>query len=558
MANYTISQFPLLLKEDVGSWISTNLTSLPTTVYDDTEDDITIVGSGSDTFVLPLTSREQETDGSKAISFLDDYYYRIHIEPNPIELGVILSQITRTFQVWNAYFTSKECSSIEESGVDELTLVGNSAPYTLAALGTADYSLTIPANGNPEIDGEYEFIFPEESPSLIITGQRVVLFSWRPQQPLSETLEWLTDVITSADGSEQRICLREAPRQGFIFSILALDESTQSKLDAALFGWQKKIWGVPIWECMTEHTADITAGDLSISLDTTNKLFEDGGIAVIWQSADNYEVIKINTVSASSITLNSAVINNFTGSKLIIPVKTANIIAKSKSKHNSKDVSWTEIQFLARNNSFLSGYSAATTYKSIPVLTEASYVEGTQDREFDSVIHITDFGTGDIDVISDREYNLNTQRQVFINEGRANCYSFRKFLHWLKGRQNIVWIPSFREDMRLASTIGSSDSTITIENIGYVKHYLGNPVKNHIMIRKADGTQYYREITGAVAGSGNNEVLTIDSALGEELQPTDVVISFMARHRLNSDALEIVWDDINTNKCSASFVAVKE
>lgn len=551
--------------EDVLSGISVNIRNLDDTpMYDEVYDEPTISESGSLTDNLPIALNTESFDGAIVPSFLNDYYYRIHIEPNPIELGAILSQIIETVQVWNAYFVSKQCSSIDSDGATELTLLNLndpqlSPPFTLAALGIADYQLTIPADGSPNLEAEYEFVFPDESPSLIITGQRIVLFGWRPEQPLTETLEWLTNIITAKDGSEQRIALRDAPRQGFALNVITDDELDQSKIEAALFGWQKRIWGVPVWPHYVLHTADINIDDETISVDTTNRVFDDGGLAVIWQGDNNYEVVKINTVSDTSLTLNSPVLNNWTGRKLIIPVKTANMITKASRKDAPKDVSWLEVQFLTRGNLLISGYSAATTYDSIPVITDPSYVLGDSlEKESDAVIHITDFGTGDVEVISDRDYNLESHKHTFINEGRANCFDFRKFLHWLKGRQKVVWIPSFKEDMQLASTIGASDNTITINNIGYIKHYQGNEVKKHIMLLKSDGTQIYREITGSTAGAGDTEVLNIDSAVGEELAPTDVTISFMKKCRLDSDRVEINWDDINSNVCTAPFVGVKE
>ena len=44
-------------------------------------------------------------------TFLDDYYFRVHVKPGVIALGNLLSSQIRTVEVWSAHLSSKPVSS---------------------------------------------------------------------------------------------------------------------------------------------------------------------------------------------------------------------------------------------------------------------------------------------------------------------------------------------------------------------------------------------------------------------------------------------------------------
>ena len=86
-------------------------------------------------------------------TFLDDYYYRIHIRPGVIDLGNLLSSQTRQVEVWNAHFVGKLLSSITDVGLDGIDLAEPApAPTTFKALESRIYVLSISTNGAPVID----------------------------------------------------------------------------------------------------------------------------------------------------------------------------------------------------------------------------------------------------------------------------------------------------------------------------------------------------------------------------------------------------------------------
>jgi len=506
---------------------------------------------------LPIARIEYGYVGIKVLTFVDDYYYRIHVDPMRLNFGAIISPLQEELLVWNAYFVPKTCAEIIEFNGDEWELTGETPPFELAPLGHTIFTLDLPLQGSATFEGSITFNFADANePIVVISGTRLILFAWRPQAELSETLEWLTDILTSKDGSLQRICLRQAPRQRFRLPLLIESDQEQARLDAALFSWQKRAWGLPIWPEMVIHTATITADDTVIAVDTTNADFRDAGLAVIWQSPTQAEVIQVETVAADSLTLSSPVQGTFTGRKLIMPCRIAQMSAPTSRQIHSAGPAIIEAFFAVKDNVLLTGYTPPVTYKGLPVLTEATAVDPTQRKSSDGDTILTDYETGDFQYFSDSEFNIRLQSHLFYNDTKAAAWQFRLFLHSLYGRQGAVYIPTHKNDLSLAEGFGSSDTSFNIENIGLADNMGLNALRTDLAFIFPDGTPLYREITGIV-DSGSEEIVSIDSSLGVAVEPGDCMICFLDKVCLAADDVELIWTRAHENRCELDWQAVK-
>jgi len=506
---------------------------------------------------LPIARIEYGYVGIKVLTFVDDYYYRIHVDPMRLNFGAIISPLQEELLVWNAYFVPKTCAEIIEFNGDEWELSGETPPFELAPLGHTIFTLDLPLQGSATFEGSITFNFADANePVVVISGTRLILFAWRPQSPLTEHLKWLTNTLPSKDGSLQRICLRQAPRQQFKFPLLIETDQEQAALDAALFSWQKRAWGLPIWSEMVVHTATITAEDTVISVDTTNADFRDGGLAVIWQSSTLAEVVQVETVAADSLTLSSPVQNTFTGRKVIMPCRTAQMHAPVTRQIHSSGPAMIEAFFAVKDNIELTGYTPAVTYKGLAVLTEGIPVDPTQQKSSDGDMEVTDYETGDFEYFSDSEFNIRLQSHLFYNDTKAACWQFRLFLHSLYGRQGTVYIPTYKNDLSLAEGFGASDTSFNIVNIGLADNMGVNDLRTDLAFIFPDGTQLYREITGIV-DSGSEEIVSIDADLDVAVEPGDCVICFLDKVCLAADDVELVWTAAHENRCQLDWQAVK-
>jgi len=512
---------------------------------------------------LPVEQIERSRTGTKVDSFLDDYYYRIHVTPATFPFGAVLSELIDEFYVWNAFFVQKTCDDIIKTYPDEFELSGLADPFDLEALEYTTYTITVPKEGSATFEATITFDFGAAGSRIVIlSGTRMIVFAFCPKLPISESLEWLTDIITPADGigSEQRISVRSIPRQGFSYPVPLKTEKEQGRFEAAMFGAQKRYFGLPIWTERVVHTATITAVDGTITVDTTNADFRDDSYALIWKSITQYEAVKIDTVAAGLLTLESPVVSTYTGTKFILPLRIAQVNAPVKKSNSSAGLMTATVGFSVKDNILQTGYAAAVTYKGLPVLTVGSKQFGRTAKvsDSDSDSFVQDYETGDFDYFSDSEFNLISQGWGFVNEDKAACWDFRLFLHSLYGMQGTIWVPTYKEDLAQADTIGAADTSFQIENIKLAENMTFNTLRTHLAFILPSGTIYYRQITGIVELDDDIEVVSIDVALGVEIAVGDCMISFLDLCRRSSDTAKIDWFFFDKNNINETFIAVVE
>lgn len=521
------------------------------------------LGAGAWYSNLPVEQIERSRTGTKVESFLDDYYYRIHVTPATFPFGPVMSELIDDFYVWNSFFVQKTCDNITLTYPAEFSLAGLADPFTLAALEYTTYTITVPKEGSAEFESTITFDFGAAGTRVVVlSGTRMIVFAFCPQLKIPESLEWMTDIITPRDGvgSEQRISVRTIPRQKFTYTIPLKTEKEQSRFEAAMFGAQKRYFGLPIWTERVLHTATITAVDGTITVDTTNADFRDESYALIWKSITEYEAVKIDTVAAGLLTLESPVVATYTGTKFILPLRIAQVNSPVKKSNSAAALMMATVSFSVKDNILQTGYTPDVVYKTFPVLNVGSKQLGRTAKvsDSDSDSFVQDYESGDFDYYSDSEFNMITQGWGFVNEDKAACWDFRLFLHSLYGMQGTVWVPTYKDDLAQASVIGAADTSFQIENIKLAENMTYNTLRTHLAFIVPGGTTYYREITGIVELNDNIEVVSIDAALGAIIAVGGCMICFLDLCRRASDTANIDWFFFDKNNINETYMAVVE
>ncbi|AKU43039.1 tail assembly protein [Rhodobacter phage RcTitan] len=113
----------------------------------------------------------------------------------------------------------------------------------------------------------------------------------------NETLEFLTDIVLTHDGSEDRTQNREIARQSVSFKVRTDLLNRQSPFNLSLQNIRGP-WGVPLW-----HEAQIvgTVSGTSVACDTTLSDFRVDGLAIVLQNNKLWQVVRIVSISGASI-----------------------------------------------------------------------------------------------------------------------------------------------------------------------------------------------------------------------------------------------------------------
>ncbi|RKY05524.1 MAG: hypothetical protein DRP56_08860 [Planctomycetota bacterium] len=484
-------------------------------------------------------------------------YNRIWITPSRIDFGVVLVEQEEEFIVWNAYLAEdKTCTSIDEVNLSEITLSGLTTPFTLKALAMTEYTVTVGLEGSASFVTTLTFNFGEPVEQWIdLVASRSLVIPFRPQSPVSEQLGWKTDILTAANGDEQRMCLRKAPRQSYKLDYL-LSEQEMVRLETILFKFLKGFVGVPVWTEFVAHSGVINLGDLSITVDTTYADFRDTDYAIIWVSADNNEVVSISTATPTTLNLSTAVSGSFSGNKLIIPIRICSA-KEAVSEKYSNGLSRASLRFDCIDNIEITDYSAPELLNSIPVISDPTYVDKLHPGISDADKFYADFGVGKFNIHSDSKWNKDSQNQLFHNETKQESWEFRQFLHYLKGRQKTYYVPTFLDDFVLTEQIDAVGTNFKAENLLRNRYVGVSAIWEYLYFDYLDGTHAIRKITGITHISDSVEEIELDSTLGKVIDPGEIRISFLKLCRLQNDNVLLNWERAWESDCQFAIVGVE-
>ena len=474
--------------------------------------------------------------------YLQDFYYRIHVVPSSIDLGQLLSAETRDVTVWNAFFTPQTLSSITKSGATGITVPEPVLiPHAFAPLEEITYSIGISISGPSTIGAmiffNFSALYPPGALFCAIVGSRIMLWRWPPEGDCTEELRWKTDVIQMRAG-EQRIAYLDAPRQVFKHDFLRPPEE-MTEIKAVIANWVQGVWGWPIWGEFSIVSAGIGAS--AINFDTSFADYQAGGRAALWESPEKAAAVSIVTVRADGIDIDPPLEDAWTGAR-IMPLQTAitpDGFSFKRGKHP-----WTPFsaEFLCTDNKDLGDESAYPLYRGCRVLTDSDIVVGDLSERISRPLEQIDNGQGPIAIITKQDYAAWARAFFKATNTRAERWAFRRWLHARRGKQKAFWLPTWHPDLRLAATATALTTDIEILKTTLLAVHGAFPCD--CMLRLTSGSILYRRILSATAMPSGNTMISIDSALGVEVDPEDADLwCFMDLVRLNTDTVELQHQD---------------
>jgi len=494
---------------------------------------------------------EAENPGGLGLAVGQEWFEKCHVFPGRIDLGNVLSVQIRELELFNAFRRPLEpitwTAFVNNAGggivVTNLPLL----PFVINAFASFVVEVSISTSGPPSISGTLDFTLSAPTAATIevpVTGNRITIFQYRPQTPIRETLAFKTDIIRLFDGTEQRIKTREAPRQSFDFTVRTDDDRTRDKINAVLFDWQARVFGVPMWHESEPVDAAISISDLVIQVDTTTSDYRVDSLVMVYDGDFNFEALEIESFNATSITVKTGFLKPFdTLSALVMPLRSAYTKPSLSNNRFAIGPSDFKMTFDVLDNIDLADIGAVTTFLGVgqtipkPVLDSPNFMsgntisEGTRRR----VIEL-DNQTGPKITLS--PWSKSKPLFQFATEAKSQLevWNFRKLMHFLKGSQTAFYIPTGRRDFKPLADIGDSATGFQIPNIGWTDFVGSVTPRSDLLILRTDGTQSLHEITGSTVASEDVELITITPPISPAL-PLDELdrMAVMTLSRIQDD-----------------------
>ncbi|HWH75546.1 MAG TPA: hypothetical protein VNV16_14910 [Methylibium sp.] len=375
---------------------------------------------------------------------------------------------------------------------------------------------------------------------VTVEGQQCRLWLYRPDGELLERLEWLTDVLGSFDGAEQRIQLRGVPRRRFEFGHLLVgrDRRTAENL---LHKWQGRPWAVPVWMDAQALAAPLAGGATSVPVDTVTRDFVAGGHAVIATDPQTYEVVAIDTVDAASLTLAAPTAAAWPAGAEVLPLRAARMPPDGMRQRFTGNGLVARLAFDCTGSNDWPAATGEASYRGHPVIDQPP--NWTEDVPHGWLSKLASLDPSVAQPAWDEEGSgqVTMQTHRWLLDGRDEIDAFRRWAYARKGCLGAFWLPTFATDLQVVAPIAAAATTIDVEHAGYTAAVNAGMGRRDLRILTRAGT-YWRRVTGSVVLGSTTERLAIDSALGADVGAGDVLaVSFMDLVRNEADAIELSW-----------------
>lgn len=493
--------------------------------------------------------------------FADDFYDRLHVTPAALALGNLVTSQQREITLWNAWrrksLTLTESQIINGGGIE--VTPPDALPLTFLPLQERVFSVRISASGSPVIDARITFTVDGETVTVPMTGQRLQAWTMTPDwsAPLTETLEWLTDLQTPIAGPEEAIMLREAPRRTWEFDIL--ETGLERRLiEGLLYDWSARVWALPIWADVAMLAQPVDVGGGQLDIDTTGRDFVPNGLAMLRLDVRRYELVEVADVRGDALLLTHPARQAWPPGTRVYPVRTAYLAEPPILTRRSGATIRGRARFESVEPCDFPAQPPATEYLGYPVLTEVSAADDDWQASYPRQIERIDGDTGLVMLDDISDHSRLRHQHAWTLFGREAHVAHRQLLYWLRGRANALWVPTGMEDMQLTRDASQGASSLTVAWAGIAKNLRQQPGRRHLYIECWDGERLCVGVEGAQAVDADNELLALTEHLPRALGQHEVrSISWLMLARLASDRVEIehVTDADGVARCQVEFTA---
>ncbi|WP_372029916.1 hypothetical protein [Pseudomonas kurunegalensis] len=474
-------------------------------------------------------------------NFGDIFFDNVFLTPAVIEAGVVAPSDTFEFELWHSFTTDKLLAGVNESGADGLVLEGTMAGV-LPGFASTEYRVSLSQSRGGLIDyeagfdfgsvGVYPFRLSATMATIIADG-----IDWSTQPEI--TVQYLTEVIESFDGTEQRIALRDQPRASVTYQYL-LDDGALTEFDIKYgnFGGQLL---VPMWPQASELTSDVVPDDRTIAI-KSNRYIECSSTLMLTDGVD-LEFVGVAASSEGEVVLSQLPKKNFKLGSRVVPVRMGYSSDESSAEIKTDSIASHSITFELAETAFT---------KPVPVDSFERYkgkhvIPFRPDRSNDITVQYQRLREHFDPTIGARSIYERTPGAVRIFSHSFRFFSeterqrFEDFAELQNGAQGEFWMQSAAVAMEIAEDIYDETYKLKIKPVGYDRLDKSKSFPPAIVIHMYNGATIKRSLVSVNAANGFEELI-LDEPLSD-IKVEDVEsIKPLYLCRFESDDFRYVFD----------------
>ena len=498
--------------------------------------------------------------GTYLLKFMCDDLAQFYLDGTKVAEGVLASEPTRTeFTVaqngvyrwdvmyqnhvggvdpaWAGYSLSLNGTVIEVSRANDF--VGDVVPIPDAALGPKP-----PYNNDARLS--YPVFLPKPD--------------WK--NGIIERLEWLTDVLISETGAEQRRKLRQVPRRSLegMFNTFG---NHRNLIDSYLTGVGAEYGLLPLWYDESGITSTAVAGSVDLFGDFDYRDYNVGDVVIIRRgSMFDYELNVVAEKRAGQLVLGYGITTRTPRGSTVTPVRVAQLRDAASGTLVTDEVQQYSLRFyLLENYEITPAWNMPVyTRTGLPILTlQPNYREST-DLSFSQLLYTLD---NDIStpIMRDPSEQASTGVKCSYHVyGRAEMYRMKQLLFAMAGRWKEFHLPTGHNDFELSRDIDGGQGALIAYRTGFSQYINSRQtVRSDVLIELWDGQLFPNTIISSRV-VGEEEWLFLTESVPSFSKASVKRISYLPRARLDIDGIELnrITDADGATTLSLSFKTISE
>lgn len=362
---------------------------------------------------------------------------------------------------------------------------------------------------------------------------------------VSETLEWLTDVMASPTGAEQRRMLRRYPRRSieFYISRWAVESSLVRTLVDMAAGNEMYI---PMWYTYTPLWYSVQSGEFQFHVLGENRellyspiIALQDAVTGVWNVAE-VSIAYIDQ-GVTGFTLTAPLTASFAEGSRVYPL-VAGLLDTGAFSYTqaAASVMTASVRFQLTEPTDWGQPATMPIYRDWYVFDLEPNFDGEGTSSYPRLVTDIDNTISQVVRVDVAGISFESMTLNYTIMGRLAHDQLRANLYTLRGRFFVAYFMSPVVDFVLVDEAVAGASTMTVQRNWYTDFGGPSPGRADIVIRLRNGQRLFRRIIGSALVGDSFESLGVDSPWPFNFNPADVFkISFLMPGRLDSDSVEI-------------------
>jgi hypothetical protein len=482
-----------------------------------------------------------------AKSFGTFFFDNVFLTPERIDAGVVVPGAEVSFELWHSFADAKVLTGVTQTGALGIELNGATSG-ALYAFTSFAYGVSLSqANGLIDYTAAFDFgtgasySFNLTASMALVMPERI---DWSTQPEMS--IQYLTEVIESFDGTEQRIALRDTPRCSLSYLYSMTDEQ-QYQFDNKIATSSGSMI-VPLWPLQCQLSREVLAGDASVALETINAHVVASDTLLI-SEGDESEIVSVESVADRVVTLKHLAKKTFSTSAVVVPARNAYPSDESNSTSFLRNFDQQSITFDVDETQIqkptpVDDFERLNSRPVFPFRPDRSKDVTTQ---YNRLRETLDPLIGARSIYDRARGSVKVLGQTFTFFSEQERQRFEDFAELMNGAQGEFYIEGPGQAFELSEDIVVPTFKFKIKSSGYTNFANSNSLAPIAAIKLYDGTTIYKTILSATGNPDGTEAITTKE-ITLSLKTTDIeAIVPLYLARFDSDEFRYIFD---TNEVS--------